>query len=151
MSTRKKKGLDTVRGTGYGVPQIALRTAQITALYLEELKATSEHPGIVSMEREMQLLNASPTLHWMNKSAVLVAAGLAGPTYPTTLLPRSWPAATSPQTAFCASKSLSVRCPGTTTWTSHGMPWPGALSTTAPRRASRSTGSAAAHSSPLTD
>lgn len=29
------------------------------------------------MEREKQLLNASPTLHWMNKSAVLVAAGLA--------------------------------------------------------------------------
>lgn len=72
MSTRRRRDW-----TPYGVPQIALRTAQITAPYLEELKATSEHPGIVSMEREMQLLNASPTLHWMNKSAVLVAAGLA--------------------------------------------------------------------------
>lgn len=72
MSTRRRRDW-----TPYGVPQIALRTAQITAPYLEELKATSKHPGIVSMERELQLLNASPTLHWMNKSAVLVAAGLA--------------------------------------------------------------------------
>lgn len=72
MSTRRRKDW-----TPYGVPQIAEKTAEINAPYLEGLKATSQHPGIVSMQRELELLNASPTLHWMNKSAVKVAAGLA--------------------------------------------------------------------------
>ncbi|SIC59309.1 Uncharacterised protein [Mycobacteroides abscessus subsp. abscessus] len=72
MSTRRRKDW-----TPYGVPQIAAKTAEINAPYLEQLKATSQHPGIASLERELELLNASPTLHWMNKSAVMVAAGLA--------------------------------------------------------------------------
>lgn len=72
MSTRRRKDW-----TPYSVPQVVQKTAEINAPYLEGLKATSQDPGIASMERELELLNASPTLHWMNKSAVIVAAGLA--------------------------------------------------------------------------
>ncbi|SKU94697.1 Uncharacterised protein [Mycobacteroides abscessus subsp. bolletii] len=99
----------------------------------------------------MQLLNASPTLHWMNKSAVLVAAGLAAHGIPDHTLAEVLASGNIAPNGFLCFEKPIRKVPWhydlDVTW--DAMAW--GLSTTAPRRASRSTGSAAEHSSPLTD
>lgn len=79
MGMSNRRGRDW---TPYGLPQILAKSISLTEDSIVDA-GDGRPSGMTTEQVSVQLLSASPTLYWMNKSAVQVASGLAASVVPS--------------------------------------------------------------------